>query len=161
MWTGIGNGYLGQDGSEQGLGGMQANELWYEVVPSGGGMVGTSLAGAPGYLNIAITNYLGGERYEFQLYTAYTKQWAPIAYANNPYGGNSGESIVERPEVNKALTALLDYNYVKMSGSVNSDPLAQWPHKRIDMYNGLDLLAETGPLAANGAEFTNTQVQCS
>lgn len=163
MWTGIGDTYLAQDGSEQGYSPWPENELWFEIVPDGEGAQATGMAGSPSYLNIALTYYKGSDKYEFMIYTEYTKEWTGPWYAEEPFAGDVAESIVERPTVGGSLTNLLNYNYVKMTGFTNSGDIGEHPYEPYDMYsNGYKKeIAEVGSLGGVGLEtFKDTHIKC-
>ncbi len=163
-WIGIGGELdktLIQVGTEQDVvNGQGTYSAWYELLPSFAVRL-TSITVSPGDTMVASINLVNSATNEWsiQISDATTGR----AFSNNVFYNStrpSGEWIVERPTVNKQITALADFGNITFTGchiNVNyaTGPIAKFSFTKIQMTNSQNAkLTSVSTLTASGSSFT-------
>ena len=163
-WIGIGGELeksLIQVGTEQDVvNGQGTYNAWYELLPSFVVRL-TSIVVSPGDTMIASIDLVNSDTNEWriQISDATTGQ----SFSNNVFYNStrsSGEWIVERPTINKQISALAEFGNITFTDchiNINNvtDPITKFSFTKIEMANGKNAqLASVSALAAGGSSFT-------
>lgn len=164
MWAGLGgttNGFLGQNGTQKGDPGMNADQAWYEILPAA--PVVQSFYASPGYkFEVSTTYGPSSHTYTFFFYNAHTDTARTVSHVDTNYSGSSAEAIIERPLLNGTFMSLKQFGPVSMQGLANNAVIGSFSHDKYQMYSVDDvtLLSFTSGLTSN-QYFSETWYACN